>query len=304
MKRLLDATAPATRLAALRVVVGVFVLVYLVGRLPVFLALADRPDEDFEGVGVLAPLASPPAGGVLITVVIVALATGLAATLGWRYRPNAVAFAAAVLFLTTLRGSWGQLLHFENLMVLQLLVLAVSPAAEAWSLDAKRMAPGNRPETDAFSIRYGWPLAVLALVTVVTYVITGVAKLRYGGLDWVSGDTLRNHIAYSAARLDLLGGNPPVLAEIAVRWESMLAVAAFGTVALELSAPVALIGHRARNAWVLATWLMHVGILLTMAVGFPSPLFGVAFAPFFALERAVPFVTARVPRRRPVQSSA
>lgn len=304
MKRVLDATAPPTRLAALRVVVGVFVLVYLVGRLPVFLALADRPSEDFDGVGVLAPLSSPPSGGVLTAVFIVALATGLAATIGWRYRPNAIGFAVAVLFLTTLRGSWGQLLHFENLMVLQLVVLAVSPAAEAWSLDAKRMAPERRPEPDAFSIRYGWPIAVMGLITVVTYVITGVAKLRYGGLDWLSGETLRNHIAYSAARLDLIGGNPPVLAEIAVRWESLLTVAAFGTVLIELGAPVAMIGHRLRNVWVAAVWLMHVGIFLTMAVGFPSPLFGVAFAPFFALERVVPFVRDRVRRRRPVQSSA
>ncbi len=296
MRRVLDAAAPAARLAAFRVVVGVFVLAYLVGRLPVFLALADRPAADFDGVGVLARLSSPPSSGVLTAIFVAALATGLATTLGWRYRPNAIVFAVTLLFLTTLRGSWGQLLHFENLMVLQVLVLAASPAADAWSLDAQRTHLENRPDADAQSVRYGWPLAVAGLVTVTTYVITGVAKLRYGGLDWISGDTLQNHIAYSAARLDLLGGNPPVLAEFAVRQEWIFGACAVGAVAIELSAPAVLIGRRSRNAWVVAAWLLHVGIFVTMAVGFPSPLFGVAFAPFFALERVVPMVRARVVR--------
>lgn len=303
MKRVLDATAPATRLAAFRVVVGVFVVVYLIGRFPVFLALGDRPAADFESVGVLAPVSSPPSTGVLFAILLVALATGVATTVGWRYRPSVIVFAAAVLALTTLRGSWGQLLHFENLMVLQLMVLAASPAADAWSVDARRLTEGEQSRTKAPSTRYGWPLAMAALITVVTYVIAGVAKLRYGGLDWVSGDTLQNHIAYSASRLDLLGGTPPVLAEFAVRQEWILGVGAVVAVVVELSAPAALIGPRSRNVWVLAAWLMHVGIFLTMAVGFPSPLFGVAFAPFFALERAVPWFGERIRRWRPARTA-
>ncbi|MEP1126301.1 MAG: HTTM domain-containing protein [Ilumatobacter sp.] len=302
MSRILDATAPATRLAALRIVVGTFVVVYLVGRLPVFLALGDRPAADFDGVGVLAPLGSPPSAGVLTAVAAAAFVSGIASTLGWRYRPNAVVFAVAMLFLTTLRGSWGQLLHFENLMVLQLVVLAASPAAEAWSLDARRAAMWDGPEEGADSARYGWPLAVVGLVTITTYVVTGIAKLRYGGLGWMSGDTLQNHIAYTAARLDLLGGNPAVFAEFAVRQAWILGPLAAGAVIVELSAPVVLLGRRCRNIWVIAAWLMHVGIFLTMAIGFPSPLFGVAFAPFFALERAPAWLRRRVARDRPALS--
>ncbi|MGB3737709.1 MAG: HTTM domain-containing protein, partial [Ilumatobacter sp.] len=216
--------------------------------------------------------------------------------------PNAITFTIAMLLLTTWRGSWGQLLHFENLMVLQLCVLAASPAADAWSLDARRTGTHDRPFESAPSVRYGWPLAVAGLVTVATYVITGVAKLRYGGLDWLSGDTLQNHIAYSFARLDLIGGNPPLLAEFAVRQQWVLGTSAVAAVVIELAAPAALIGRRSRNVWVLAAWSMHVGIFLTMAVGFPSPLFGAAFAPFFALERAVPWAGERIRRWRPART--
>ena len=303
MKRILDAEAPATRLAAFRIVVGVFVCVYLVGRLPVFLALADRPSTDFDGVGILAPVSAPPPDGVLVAIILVALAAGLATTLGWRYRPSVITFAVAMLLLTTLRGSWGQLLHFENLMVLQLLVLAASPAADAWSLDARRLSADRRPSATEPSVRYGWPIAVAGLVTVATYVITGIAKVRYGGIDWISGDTLQNHIAYSFARLDLIGGNPPVLGELAVRQGWVLGAAAVAAIVIELAAPAALIGPRSRNVWVLAAWSMHVGIFLTMAVGFPSPLFGVAFAPLFALERVVPWIGERTRRWRPVRAA-
>lgn len=179
----------------------------------------------------------------------------------------------------------GQLLHFENLMVLQLAVLAASPAADAWSVDARRMAAVDRP--GAATTRYGWPLAVASLVTVVTYVIAGIAKLRYGGTDWIVGDTLRNHIAYSAARLDIIGGTPPLLAEFAIRHAWVLPVFAFVAVVVELSAPAVFVGPRSRIVWVVAAWTMHVGIFATMSVGFPSPLFGVAFAPLFPLERIV-----------------
>ena len=49
-------------------------------------------------------------------------------------------------------------------------------------------------------------------MTVVTYVLAGLAKLRIGGVDWLVGDTLRNHVAYSAVRLEVLGARPSPLA--------------------------------------------------------------------------------------------
>ena len=287
--RLVDPIAPAERLAAFRIAVGIFVVVYLSGRSPVFLALADRPPADFDPVGLLGVLGDPPAGMIVTAAVAATLLGGIGTTLGWRYRASAVAAALGLLFLTTLRSSWGQLLHFENLMVLQLIVLAFAPAADSWSLDAR----AGRATASRDGARYGWPLALASLIMVVTYVIAGIAKLRYGGLDWVTGDTLRNHIAYSAARLDLIGGNEPILAEFVVQYAWILAPAAFVSVAIELGAPVVFIGRRSRNVWVAAAWLMHVGILLTMSVGFPSPLFGVAFAPLFPLERLVTGVRDR-----------
>lgn len=277
--RTVDVTAPPERLAMLRILTGVFSLVYLLVRLPVFVQLADR-ESGFDGVGLAALLAGPAPDAVIVGAIAVTLCAGVAYTAGWQFRRLGPVFALGFLALGSYRGSWGQLLHFENLVVLHLIVVALSPAADRWSLDARRH---QRVPRDATA--YGWPIALAALVVVVTYVITGVAKLRYGGLDWVTGDTLRNHVAYSAARLDLLGGDPSPVAGWAVRASWGWTPAAALTVVIELAAPVALLGGRIRTLWVAAVWLLHLGIAATMLIVFPYPLFLVAFAPFYRIER-------------------
>ncbi len=281
-----EMSAPPERLAAFRVLASGFTTLYLLIRFPFFAGLTDRSAADFDPAGVLGVLDAPPASWVVTAALVATPALGLAATVGWRYRATAPAFAVGVLFLTTLRSSFGQLLHFENLMALFAIVLAVAPAADVWSLDARAGRRAARCDpADGRADRYGHPLVLAAVIVTVTYTIAGIAKLRYGGIGWMDGDTLRNHIASAAARLDLLGGNPAPLAEVAVRGETVLPAFAVLTILLELLAPLALFDRRIRNGWVGLTWGMHLGILATMAIGFPSPLFGVAFAPLFHLER-------------------
>lgn len=276
--RVVDSQAPPERLAMLRVLTGVFVVTYLLIRLPAFVQLAER-ESGFDGVGVASLLNGPVPDPALGALIVTTLLCGFAYTLGWRFRWTAPVFAIGCLALASYRSSWGQLLNFENLFVLHVLIVALSPAADAWSLDAGRSRRSRAPTA------YGWPIALAAVVVVVTYVITGVAKLRYGGLDWIFGDTLRNHVAFAAARLDVLGGEPSPLASLGVGLAWLWPFAAAATVVIELSAPIALYGGRLRTAWVIAAWLLHAGILAFMLIGFAYPLFLVAFAPFFRIER-------------------
>jgi hypothetical protein len=283
---IVDAVAPAERLAMLRILTGVFAVIYLLVRLPVFLQLGDRR-SGFDGVG-LATVLDRPVDAVVVDLMVAAtLVAGIGFAIGWRFRVSGPLFAFGMLALGSYRGSWGQLLHFENLMVLYLLIISLSPAADAWSIDARRRPSGRERRADpgSESVAYGFPVALAALVLVITYVIAGLAKLRYGGLDWVIGDTLRNHVAYAAARLDLLGGSPSPLAGWAVRLDGIWPIVAAATIVIELAAPVALLGGRLRTAWVLAVWLMHLGVLALMLIGFPFPLFLVAFAPLYRVER-------------------
>lgn len=276
---IVDVGAPPERLAMLRIVVGVFTVGYLLVRFPVFVQLGER-ERGFEGVGAATLLGGPVASWVVVLVLVGTVASGVAATLGAFHRATGLAFAVGMLALSSYRSSWGQLLHFEHLFVLHLLVLAFAPATDAWSFDARR---GSRVRQSPES--YGFPLALAAWIVVLTYVIAGVAKLRYGGTDWVLGDTLRNHVAYSAARLDVLGGTPSPVAGWVVGLDGVWPLAAAATVVIELVAPVALLGGKWRTTWVAAAWAMHAGILVFMSVGFPYPLFLVAFAPFYRVER-------------------
>lgn len=294
----IDAAAPPERLAAFRILVGVFVMGYLVIRIPVYLGLDDRPPEAFDGVGVLGFADRPLPAAVIGAVLIVTLVTGVAFTLGTWFRLTAPVFAVGLLVLGTLRSSFGQLLHFENLFVLHVLVLALAPAADAWALRQAAPAAGEHQRARP-STRYGFPLALASVITVTTYVVAGLAKVRTGDLAWVTEGTLRNHVAYTATRLEVLGGDAPVLAETAVRYGWIFMPMAAAVLVLELGAPLALLGRPFRWAWTAGIWVMHLGILAFMHIAFPYPLLGVAFAPFFHLEvLRHPIATVRAGRRR------
>jgi len=277
---MIDMVAPPERLATLRIVVAGFVTVYLAVRAPAFLSIVDKAASQFDPVGVIGFLDGPVDGGLFVLVFVATVVAGAAATIGWRYRFTGPGFAVGVLLVTSYRSSWGQILWFEILMVLHLLVVGLAPAADAISLDDRRR---GRPDVRA-GLRYGWPLLLLSVITVVTYLVAGIAKFRYGGTAWVDGDVLRNHIAFSAARLEVFDAPSSPLAEPLLRAPVVASVFAVAAVALELGAPLALRGGRVAAIWAIATWSMHLVIALTMFVVFPYPLVGVAFASFFAID--------------------
>ena len=284
----LHPTAPPERLAAVRILSGAYAVGYLAVRSPAILAVRDRDPAAFSGVGVLATLDRPVPDAAVVALLAVTLVAGVAFTVGAAFRVSGPAFAGCFLLVATYRSSWGQLLHFENLPALHLLVLGLAASADAWSLDARRR---GRPAPSGHD--HAAPLRLLCLMVVLAYVIAGLAKLRYGGLDWITGDALRHHLAYSATRLELLGEAPPPWAATAVANAWALPPLAAASVLVELGAPVALLGGRARDLWVGSAWLLHAGIAALMFVVFPYPLLLVAFAPFFELERVVPWLRSR-----------
>ena len=280
--------APATRLAVFRIMIGVFSAGYLVARLPVLLAMGDESRLEWQPVGALWWLEDPLPRWAVRCVVVVAVILALAYASGVAFRIVGPAFALALLFVTTYRSSNGQLLWFDNLLVLHSGLIACSPAADALGVGRRRQPVGDSPP-------YGWPLCLAAIVTTVTYALAGVAKLRIGGTAWLDGDSLRNHVAYSATRLRVLGGTPSPLAEPMMEIGWLFTPLAVATLLIELGAPLVLVVSRLRVPWVALAWCMHAAIAATMFVVFPYPLALIAFAPLFRLERLLPANRAHTP---------
>lgn len=279
-ERYLD-PAPPQRLAGLRILTGAFALGYLLVRLPHLVEVAGLAERRFDPVGPLSFLDRPVPEAVAIAAVLAAIGLGVAYALGWCFRLTGPAFAVLLLAVLTYRNSWGQVFHTENLLVLHVLVVGLTPAAAAWSIDRRRWR-GPAPGTDP---RYGWPVRVVSLITVTAYVVAGWAKIRTGGWGWVTGEVLVHQVGFDNVRKVVLGDvHSPIGAALLGR-DWLFGPMAVLTLAVELGAPFALLTRRLGRLWSAAAWCFHVGILALMAIVFPYQLSGIAFASFFRLEQ-------------------
>jgi hypothetical protein len=279
------APAPAARLGALRIVVALFAWAYVTARIRHFGDFGARDPADFQPVGVVALASGAPLPHPVPWILAAATSlAGLATVVGWRHRIVAPLFAALLLWVTSYASSWGMLFHTENLLVLHVAVLALAPAADALALDARR-APASHDHA-----RYGWPIRLLGAVTAATYFVAGIAKL--GAPGWLSGDLLRHHVAWDLLRKAELGSVYSPFGGWLTSHDAPWPFFASFTLLVELGAPLALLGGRWALVWTIAAILFHVGVVVVMAIFFPYATTGVAFASFFAVERAVqPIVT-------------
>jgi hypothetical protein len=241
-------------------------------------------------VGVTGLLSEPLSPTAWHALLVATLVLAIAFAAGWKYRLVAPVFAVVLLFETTYHDSFGQLFHTENLMVLFVLVLAVAPAADAYAFD-------RRPTVRRPGPQYGWPLVLLSVITVITYFLAGWAKIANGGTGWLDGDVLLNQIAFDNVRKAVMGDPYSALGAWMVGHAWLFPPVAVAAVIVELAAPVALLGGRWRNVWVIAAWLFHAGTAAVMYISFPFPLFGVAFAPFYEIERIPVWLAAHAPAR-------
>ena len=270
--------APAERLATVRILTGAFALCYFVVRAPVMVDFRRAPGV-FTPVGIASVLAAPLPSWLPFAIFALMLGVGVAFTLGTRFRVSGPAFALLALWVTSYRNSWGMIFHNDNLLVLHLLVLALCDSAAALSYDARTR--GAAPS----HARFGWPLRLLGLLTALAYLLAGVAKLKVSGLSWADGDVLRNYIAYDALRKLQIGSIASPLAPYLVQIEWPFAALSVMTLALELVGPVAIWQRQLALVWAAGLWAFHVGVLVSMAIAFPYPLSGIAFASLFRCER-------------------
>lgn len=236
--RWLLAPGPVARVAVLRVVVCLFVPVDVLLTTTFVRAHAQVPPELYVPlrIGRLLPLPTPGPWVEVFQVVLVVAAL-VAATAAVRdVLPRLAGWLVALLYLEwmVVAMSYGKVDHDRFAFLVALFVLP----------SVGRAALRSRDRTEAA----GWALTVIALAVVATYTLAAVAKIRFGGWDWVDGATL--------TRAVLRRSTP--LSEPLLDLPHVLHAAQYGIVVLELAvAPLLLVRWRDPRV----TWLLAAGFL-------------------------------------------
>ena len=236
--RWLYAPAPLARVAVLRVVVLLFVPVDVLLTTTWVRGHAQVPGELYVPLrlGRLLPLPTPGPWVEVLQVVLIAAAL-LAALLAVRDRlPRLAGWVVAGLYLEwmVVAMSYGKVDHDRFAFLVALFVLP----------SVGRAGLRSRERSEAA----GWALSMIAVAVVATYVLAAVAKLRFGGLDWVDGATLTRAILRRSTPL-----SEPLLDLPAV-----LHAAQYGIMAMELLvAPLLLVRWRDERR----TWALAIGFL-------------------------------------------
>ncbi|MFY1700305.1 MFS transporter permease [Micromonospora sp. WMMA1923] len=262
--RWLTEPVPKGRVAAFRTLVYLFVAADLVFFTPWVRTRVSVPGDLYQPlfVGRLLPLPTPTAA--LVTVLFWAL-LGLALLAATGRLPRLLGWAVCLLYLEWMivAMSYGKVDHDRFGL---LVALAVLPTVG-------RARHGDPTRTEAG----GWALRVTQIAVVCTYFLAAWAKLRFGGLDWLTGSVLARAIIRRGTEL----------ADLVAQVPHLLIVAQFGIVAFELLSPVVFVlRERWRLAMVGFFYSFHAVTMATITISFAPHL--VAMASFLPLERVRP----------------
>jgi len=179
--------------------------------------------------------------------------------------PAMVVAAVLGTYLMGLPHNFGQTQHFDTLVVLALVALALSRAGDAWSLDAY-LNP-RRLHTPDKSGEYTWPIRFVWVAMSLIFFAAGVSKLRHSGLDWIVSDNFS--LLLLRQQYHISDGDPLTTWGVAIAGQPWLAhLMAASAVVVETLFPLVLVSRRVRMVLVPAGLLFLVGIRLLMGPTF------------------------------------
>lgn len=269
-------TAP---MAALRIACGLLVIGWTLSLLPDTQAFLADDGLTAGPVGGSAGWWTVPLGSPYLAVgLLLVAAVGL--TVGYRTRVCSVLVA---FLLIALQRRNVYVLNSGDLLLRELaLFVALMPAGESWSLDARRR--GSR-------WRAPWALRLLQLQVSALYLFSVTAKL--GGASWQNGTAVGQ-----AVQLEDL--QRLVLPESLATSVTVAAVLTYGTLVVEAFLVIGLWLPKTRW-WAMAAGIaIHLGIEATLLIGWFSLTViacYLAFVPADVLRRVVRRVTDRGPAK-------
>jgi hypothetical protein len=166
-------------------------------------------------------------------------------------------------YLLGLPHNFGHTFHFDALLVVAMGVLACSRAGDACSVDAALGRGRSEPSGE-----YTWPLRAIWLAMALVFFAAGIAKVRYGGLEWIFSQNLA--IVLTRAAYHVSDADPITsLGLIVARHGWLTRAIAAATIVVELGFVTSLFSRTARLIFVPAAFFMLIGIRVLM-----GPTFG------------------------------
>jgi hypothetical protein len=264
MREWLFEAAPRGRVAALRTLTYLFIVFDLLVYSSWVRTRGDVPTELYQPLWIARALHLPPPDATLVAVVFWTLLVlaPLAATgrfprlLGWLV----CGFYFEWLIIAM---SYGKVDHDRFAF---LIALAVLPTVG-------RARHGDREPSEAA----GWALRMIQIAVVATYFLAAWAKLRFGGLGWMTGSVLaRAFIRRGSEFADLIASVP-----------YLMIAAQIGMVTFEALSPLVFaLRGRYRYAAIGFFYSFHLLSFLTISISFAPHL--VAMTSFLPLERVRP----------------
>ncbi len=277
------APLPATRLAILRIITGLFSLWYLLSSYNMLMKLAETDTSMYEPVGLMYFFPEPFSKQVFFILLLTTIALNIMYILGWKFRIVGPLFAVVLLLFFCYRNSWSMIYHNYIALVLHVMVIGFTAAADALSLDASN---SKKQQNALTGWQYGWPVKLICLATAITYFISGMAKIL-GDLawDWVSGNAMRSQVATDTLRKNVMGETASPLFEWLYAHTWIFFVMGAMSMIVELVAPFIIGSKKLSKAWVALALMMHWGIFFIMGIRFYHQMSGIIFLPFLEPEK-------------------
>lgn len=260
---------PLGRIAAFRTLVYLFVAADITVVTSWVRAHEHLSDELYRPLLVARLLHLPvPTRGLVLAMFWVLLAATLVAASGRAHR--LLGWTVFVLYFEWMivAMSYGKVDHDRFGLLVALAVLPTAGYA--------------RHGDPAPSARGGWALRVTQLAVVATYFLSAWAKLRFGGLDWLTGATLIRAVVRRGTWL----------ADQLIQVPYLMVISQFGIMAFELATPlVFVLAPRWRLRAVYLFYCFHAMVIATITISFlPHQI---AMASFLPLERVRPLARLR-----------
>lgn len=230
-----------------------------------------------------------PIGRSVAVIAAIAFTVGVAGTLVGMWHPWTPALATvALLYIGWIHQLSGKTDHYHHVFWF-LLIVALSPAADEWSVDARRRRePTRRPRRQS---DYAYPIAAMVLSLGLAYFFAGIGKLQFGGLSWITSDSMQNiiHVQWWQRGWE---GLPLVDSAAGSR------LLALGAVVFEIGFLPAVLFPRFRPLAAATGLLFHLGTWVVLGIGFRSLV--LLYPVFFSWgDSAVPVKKAYSEKRSP-----